>query len=115
MLLASGVIGLYMVDRLPIWIMIVLVARDTYMLWGSWQLEKHHLRLAITFLGKLTTTVLLVGFALLIWGKPTVSLPVLGDDLLGMPLVYVGLAMSLTAAVDYTLRGRKAVAADAGE
>ena len=72
-------------------------------------MEKHHLRLAITYLGKVTTTVLLVGFALLIWGRPVVDLPLLGEGLLGEPIVYAGIVMSLSAAVDYTLRGLGAV------
>jgi cardiolipin synthase len=111
LLIASGVLGLYMVGRLPLWMVAALVLRDVYLLWGSWQLEKHHLRLAVTRLGKTTTMVLLAGFASLVWGHPVITLPVLGEAPLGLALVYVGLAMSLTTALDYTVRGRRAVAA----
>ena len=110
LLIGSGVVGLYMVDRLPLWIVLALVFRDVYLLWGSWQLEKYHLRLAVTFLGKATTTVLLAGFALLIWGRPVLDVWLIGEGPLGRPLVYVGLAMSITTAVDYTVRARTAVA-----
>ena len=33
-----GVIGLYIEDRLPLWIVLVLVARDVYLLYGAWRL-----------------------------------------------------------------------------
>jgi cardiolipin synthase len=112
LLIASGVVGLYMVGRLPLWIVLVLLARDVYLLWGSWQLEKRHLRLGVTFLGKATTTVLLFAFALLIWARPVIDVPFLGELLLGVPLVYLGLAMSLTTALDYTRRAGQAVRGD---
>jgi cardiolipin synthase len=114
LLIASGVLGLFMVGRLPLWIVLVLVLRDVYLLWGSWRLERYHLRLGVTMLGKATTTVLLFGFALLIWNRPMVTLPVFGETALGRPFVYIGLAMSLTTAIDYTRRARIARAENGG-
>lgn len=113
LLLAAGVIGLHLIGRLPLWLVGVLVARDVYLLWGAWKLEHLGERMPVTIAGKATTAVLLVGFSLLILGWP--SLEVAGARfLLGEPVVYAGLALSLGSAVHYTIVARKiAAAADA--
>lgn len=110
LLIASAVVGLYMVQRLPLWVLLVLVLRDVYLLWGSWQVEKHHMRIAITQLGKWTTSVLLVAFALLILNRPMVTAPGFAAAPIGDFLLYPGIAMSLAAAIDYTVKARRAVA-----
>lgn len=107
-LIASGVIGLYLVGRLPLWVVIALILRDAYLLSGSAVLERHGLRLPVTRLGKWTTAVLLVGFSSLIWDFPRVPFGS-GEAALGIYLVYLGLALSLTAAVQYTFRARRAL------
>lgn len=107
LLLAAGVIGLYIVGRLPAWVMVVLVLRDAYLLYGAWRLEHHHLRLPVTSMGKATTAVLLGGFSLLILYWP--ELPVAGGVQLGIVLVYAGVAMSLGTAAQYTVFARRAV------
>jgi len=109
LLIAAAVIGLNIVGRLPLWIVVVLVLRDVYLLYGSWKLERYNMRLAVTQLGKLTTVVLLVAFASLIWGYPIVEMPGLGEGVLGSHLVYVGLVLSLSAAVQYTFRAKRVV------
>jgi cardiolipin synthase len=102
LLLASGVIGLYIVGRLPWWIVVLLVARDAYLLFGAWRLEKYHLRMPVTLIGKATTAVLMTAFSLLILGWPT--LEIAGQQVyLGTILVYVGLVLSYTAAAQYTV------------
>jgi cardiolipin synthase len=119
LLIASALIGLYMVHRIGLGLVLVLVGRDVYLLYGSWVLERHGRRIAITALGKTTTAVLMVGFASLIWDFPIVPVPVFGAyELLGITyriggarplgayIVYVGVALSLSAAVQYTLIAR---------
>ncbi len=108
LLIAAGVIGLYMVGRVPLWIVLLLLARDVYLLYGSWVLEHYHRRLPVTLIGKATTFILLTGFSLLILGWPEVTIPGLGTRYLGMYLVYVGIVLSLTAAVQYTFLATKA-------
>ena len=115
LLIASGVIGLYVVDRLPLWIPIVLVARDLALGYGVWRLESvYHSRMAVTMAGKITTAVLLIGFSDLILGWPLVpgvglfespALPGLGSEpaVLGIWFVYVGVALSVGSAVGYCL------------
>jgi cardiolipin synthase len=113
LLIASGVIGLYVADRLPLWIPVVLVARDLVLGYGVWRLETvYHRRMAVTMAGKATTALLLVGFADLILGWPTVpglglvdtaALPGFGSQpaILGIWFVYVGVALSIGSAIGY--------------
>lgn len=121
LLIASALLGLYLVDRVSLLLVLVLVGRDVYLLYGAWVLERHGRRIAVTLLGKATTFVLLSGFASLIWDFPLVNVPALGTiDLgftrmvfggvrpLGSYIVYAGVVMSLTAAVQYTVIARRA-------
>ncbi|GAB4283298.1 MAG: CDP-alcohol phosphatidyltransferase family protein [Coriobacteriia bacterium] len=104
LLLASGVIGLYLIGRLPLWIPLVLILRDVYLLYGSYVLERHGRILPVVYIGKVTTAVLLFGFTLLIAGWPTV-----GDSMVGLWFVYAGIALSLATAVVYTAKAREAL------
>ncbi|MDZ4654488.1 MAG: CDP-alcohol phosphatidyltransferase family protein [Coriobacteriia bacterium] len=104
LLLASGVIGLYLVGRLPLWIPIVLVLRDVYLLYGSYVLERNGILLPVTRLGKVTTAVLMAGFTLLIAGGIYDALMSIGDW-----FVYVGMVLSFVTAVIYTWQARNAL------
>jgi cardiolipin synthase len=105
LLLAAGVLGLYVIGELPLWVPIVLLLRDVYLLYGSYVLERHHVRLPVTYIGKVTTAVLLTGFTSLIAGWPFV-----GGRVLGIWFVYIGTALSLLAALGYTSRAWRALA-----
>lgn len=109
LLLASGVIGLWVVGRLPWWLVALLVARDGWLLYGAWRLERYHLRMPVTFIGKSTTAFLLTGFSLLILNLKAV---VIGGVkcVPGMGLVVLGTVLSLITAIDYTRRARNMVA-----
>lgn len=107
LLLAAGVVGLYLIGRVDFWLVGVLVARDAYLLWGAYRLERHGQRMPVTRIGKITTAVLLTGFSLLILGWPTVSWGEI--RYLGEPVVLVGLALSLVSAVHYTMLARRLV------
>lgn len=109
MLLATGVVGLYLVGRLPLWLVFVLVTRDVYLLYGASRLEHHHLRMPVTYAGKVTTATLLAGFALLMLEWPSVGIG--GTDVtVGLAFVYSGLALSLGTAVQYTFLAQRMVA-----
>jgi cardiolipin synthase len=119
LLLASGVLGLYLIDVLPMWVPLVLIARDVYLLQGAYRLERYHVILPVTYTGKLTTAVLFTGFSSLIAGWPILGgvgfvesswLPGLGQQgaALGIWFVYVGVMLSVSAAVQYTVIARRA-------
>ena len=122
LLLASGVVGLYLIGVLPLWVPVVLVGRDAYLLYGAYKLERYKVILPVTYIGKVTTAVLFIGFSSLIAGWPEVSgvglvqsswLPGLGmaSAPLGIWFVYVGVVLSLSAAVNYTVIAVRARAA----
>lgn len=108
LLIASGVLGLYLIGRLPLWLVLVLVARDVYLLWGAYRLERFGERMPVTYIGKVTTAVLLSGFSLLILGWPEL---VVADRAiyLGTPVIWVGLLLSMVSAAHYTILARAIV------
>lgn len=105
LLLASGVVGLYIVERIPGWLVLLLVARDLWMLYGAWRLERHRMRMPVTFAGKTTTALLLTGFSLLILDLPPLTLAGV-QCIPGTGLVYAGTVLSVITAIDYTRRAR---------
>jgi cardiolipin synthase len=120
LLLASGVVGLYLIDELPLWVPVVLVLRDVYLLYGAYVLERNRVILPVTYIGKLTTAVLLVGFSSLIADWPQAPglglidsgwLPGFGGEpaAAGIWFAYAGIALSLSAAAQYTLLARRAI------
>lgn len=121
LLIAASLIGLYSVGRISLWLLLLLVGRDVYLLYGAWVLERHGRRLDVTWLGKTTTAVLMVGFAGLVWNVLWVNVPVFatlhlgrasftvgGLRPIGAYLVFLGVALSLSAAVQYTVKARRA-------
>ena len=120
-LIASAVIGLFLIGRLPLWVALVFVLRDVYLAAGMAYLERHGVkRPAVSWLGKITTAVALTGVALLILGQPMLPglgivdapwLPGLGSTPapFGIYVLYVGVAFSLAAAVQYTFQARRLV------
>jgi cardiolipin synthase len=120
-LIAAALIGLYTVGRVSLLLVIALVGRDVYLLYGAWVLERHGRRLPVTWLGKWTTGVLMAGFASIIWNFPQLNAPVLfsyeflsrphvvgGVRPLGSYIVYLGVVLSLTSAAQYTIDARRA-------
>jgi len=109
LLLASGVVGLYIVHRIDAWLVIVLVARDLWMLYGAWRLERYRTRMPVTFAGKATTALLLTGFSLLILNLSPVA--IMGYEVVpGTGLVYAGTLLSVITGIDYTRRARRIIA-----
>jgi cardiolipin synthase len=121
-LIAAALIGLYVVSpsRIALWMVVLLVGRDVYLLYGAWVLERHGRRLSITMLGKVTTFVLMAGFAGLVWNRLWIPVPEIarvalgpvhfvlgGERPLGAYLVFAGLVLSLSAAVQYTVLARR--------
>ena len=122
LLIAFGVLGVYLLGRVPLWILVTLVARDLYLLVGAAYLARHRVRaLPVVFIGKLTTALLLFGFADLILAWPMVpglglvdseALPGWGSEpaIAGIWFVYAGVATSIATAIVYTRSAFSALA-----
>lgn len=122
-LMVTGVLGVFLVGRLPLWIILVVVARDGLLLaGGSWLLFKRGIRVPVIYPGKFATTFLFVGFAGLILNWPLV--PGLGlCDLAWLPgftdasvswgiwFIYVGLVLAIGTTVYYVWAALRALKA----
>lgn len=109
LLIGFGVLGLYLLDRLPLWVVIVLVARDVWLLYGAWVLERQGRRMPVVFIGKATTAVLLTAFSALILGD-AVDVGGVTPLRIGTILMYVGVVLSVVTAAQYTLSARRMLA-----
>lgn len=128
LLMITGVLGVFLVGRVPLWVIVVVLLRDALMLLGGlWLLRRHRIRIPVVYPGKVATTLLFVGFAGLLLNWPLV--PGLGwCDLAWLPgftsapvgwgiwFIYAGLALALGTTVYYVVAAIRALrAAEAGE
>ena len=73
LLMVSGAVGLIVVGRLPVWVVILVLVRDLVLLCGgAWLLRRWSVRIPVIFAGKVVTTFLFTGFALLLVNWPQV-------------------------------------------
>lgn len=112
-LMIAGVAGLFIVGRLPLWIIVVVLVRDLLLLLGgAYFLKRYQIRVPVIYLGKVATTFLFVGFAGLLLNWPLI--PGLGIvDVTWLPglsaaacswgiwFVYGGLVLALITTVYY--------------
>lgn len=113
LLLISGVVGLLLVGRIPIWIIVFVIARDLCLLiGGAYILKKWHVRVDVIYLGKFATTCLYIGFAGILLNMPLLAgfgicdvtwLPLFNHDLYswGFWFVYFGLFLSIFSTTYY--------------
>lgn len=114
-LMIAGVLGVFLVGRIPLWVIIVVVVRDAYLLiGGAWLLSRYHIRVPVIYPGKFATTFLLIGFSGLLLNWPLI--PGLGwvevswlpgfngsDVSWGIWFIYAGLLLSLGVTVYYSV------------
>lgn len=112
-LMICGVLGLFLVGRLPLWIILVVIGRDLLLLLGGvYLLKRWKARVAVIYSGKVATTLLFVGFAALLLNWPILQgvgvvdalwLPGLnsGPYSWGIWFVYAGLILALANTVYY--------------
>ena len=74
LLVIMGVLGVFIVGRLPLWIIVVILGRDLFMLIeGAYILEKYHVRVDVLVLGKFVTTFIFIGFFGLMINQPQIA------------------------------------------
>lgn len=117
LLMITAVICLLIVGRLPLWMIVLVLARDLFLLAGGYYLIKRwQVRVAVLYLGKIATALLFFGCAFLLLNVPQV--PGLGwCDFAWLPgfnhatacwsiwLVYAGLALAIVTTIYYIKRG----------
>lgn len=73
-LMFSGVLGTVLIGELPVWIAVLVIAREAFLLIGGGVLiATHDVRVAVIYPGKVATTLLFVGFAGMMLGAPVIS------------------------------------------
>lgn len=122
LLIAFGVLGVYLEGRVPLWVVVLLLARDVYLLGGAAYLARQGGgSVPVIFIGKLTTALLLFGFSDLILNWPLLpglglidspQMPGWGSEpaALGIWFVYAGIVTSVLTALRYTIEARRALA-----
>lgn len=116
-LLFAGVLGLMLTGELPPWIAAFVIARDAYLAWGAWFLQRYRRRpVDVVYVGKVTTALLMAGFCDLLLDLPVVNglgittaswLPGLNStpSAIGIFFVYAGLVCSTVTTIIYTRKG----------
>ena len=113
LLMICAVVGLLIIGRLPLWIVVLVVARDLLLLaGGSWLLKKYGIRVPVVYAGKVATTFLFIGFAGLMLNIP--QIPGLGwcnypwlpgfnsvSCSWGIWSIYIGLCLALVTTIYY--------------
>lgn len=119
-LIIAAVIGLLLAGRLPLWIVILVLLRDAYLLGGgAFLLKGHGIRIPVSYIGKVAMWFLCIGCAGLILNMPLVAglgicdftwLPGFNGELCCafIWIVYIGFALSLTVTGVYTYEGIRA-------
>ena len=114
-LMIAGVAGLFLVGRLPLWIILVVLVRDLLLLCGgAYLIKRYCIRVAVIYPGKVATTLLFVGFAGLLLNWPLFPglglvdaawLPGFNADPVswGIWFVYAGLALALATTAYYVV------------
>lgn len=114
-LMIAGVLGLFLVGRLPLWIISLVIIRDLLLLvGGAYLLRRYAIRIDVVYLGKAATTLLFIGFAGLLLNWPRMDgLGVVPFEWLvgfgshsyswGIWFVYSGLILALITTVYYVL------------
>lgn len=115
-LMITGVLGVFLVGRIPLWIIVVVLARDLLMLIGGGiLLTKYKIRIPVIYPGKVATTLLFVGFAGLLLNWPLAAglgwcdiawLPGFTDQPVswGIWFLYVGLILGVATTAYYCVR-----------
>lgn len=121
LLMISGVLGLFLVGRLPLWIILFVVIRDLGLLiGGGYILKRYQVRIPVIYAGKFATTFLYVGFAGILLNFPLLAgfgvcdfswLPGFNADLYswGFWFVYAGLILNIYTTTYYIVEAFKGV------
>ena len=130
LLMIMGVLGVFIVGRLPLWIIVVVLVRDLLLLFGgAFILDKYNIRVEVIFLGKIVTTLMFLGFFGLMMNWPLVpAMGLVTFDWLpgfnsqqaswGLWCIYLGLVLGIYTTLHYiatAIRGYNAIRAHEGD
>lgn len=120
-LMITGVLGVFLAGRIPLWVIVLVVVRDAYLLiGGAVLLSRFHIRVPVIYPGKFATTFLFIGFAGLLLNWPLIPglglcdiswLPGFNADAVswGIWFIYAGLVLSLGVTIYYSVAAARAL------
>lgn len=115
-LMFTGVLGVVIIGRLPVWFAVLIFAREIFLLVGGGILLKRcGIQVPVIYPGKVATTLLFIGFAGMILNMPVIpGLGIIPVDWLpgfnGSPcamwiwFIYVGLVLQIAVTVHYCIQ-----------
>jgi cardiolipin synthase len=119
LLMITGIVGVFAIGRLPLWIMIFVFVRELFLLiGGAILLKRFNIRVPVIYPGKFATTFLFIGIAGLLLGAPQIAglglcdiswLPGFNYGPCGWAIwfVYAGVALQLGVTVYYCITAYK--------
>ncbi len=118
-LMVTGVWGACAIGACPVWIAVLILAREAFLLiGGAILLKRFDIQVPVIYPGKFATTFLFIGFAALLLGWPLLPglgivdafwLPGLGSQpaCWGIWFVYAGLALQIGVTVYYCIQAAR--------
>lgn len=116
LLMMTGVVGTCLIGRCPVWVVILILARELFLLvGGAVLLRRFRIQVPVVYPGKVATTLLFIGFASLLLNWPLIPglscfevtwLPGFGGNsvCLGIWFVYAGLLLQIGVTVYYCIQ-----------
>ncbi len=115
LLIIFGIIGIFIMGRVPLWIIVLIFARDIiFLVFGTYLFAKYKIRIPVIYPGKFATAFLLIGFSGLLVNWPLI--PGLGVcDISWLPgfnavtvswgiwFVYAGMIIGLIVSIYYAI------------
>ncbi len=113
LLIIFGIIGIFIMGRVPLWIIIFIFGRDIlFFIIGIFLYAKYHIRIPVVYPGKFATAFLLIGFSGLLVNWPLILglgvcdiswLPGFNADVVswGIWFVYAGMILLLFVSIYY--------------
>ncbi len=120
-LMMTGVMGVCLIGRCPVWIVVVILAREALLLIGGGVLlNRYRIQIPVIYPGKFATTFLFIGFAALLLNYPLIPglgivdaswLPGFGHApaCWGIWFIYVGLALQIGVTIYYCAKAVEAL------
>jgi cardiolipin synthase (CMP-forming) len=105
-LIGAALVLLYYHDRVPLWALVLIFARDLVLISGLAAAADRGYELSVIYLGKAATFVLMAALWLIMVTPPSADWPLV--------LLYVGIGLSLAAGVVYLITVPRAVRAARG-
>ena len=116
LLMITGVLGVFIVGRIPLWVVVIIFARELFLLIGGAILLKgFHIQIPVIYPGKVATTLLFFGFSGLLLFMPSFAGPswtdaawLVGFDgsvtSWGIYFVYLGLILQIIVTLYYCVQ-----------